>query len=78
MLTNSQRGARKAAEDLLLQQAIGGYGAAVMRAIRWRDTLFYVVVGSLTGTLGFIIARLHLHIFDKLYLFHGRAAKFLK
>jgi len=47
------------------------YGKGVMRAIQWRDTLRSVVVGVCMATGGFVVARLHLHIFDKWYLRYG-------
>jgi predicted acylesterase/phospholipase RssA len=47
-------------------------GSDVMKTIRWRDTLRSVVIGICMAAGGFIIARLHLHIFDKRYLHYGQ------
>lgn len=54
------------------------YGKNIMRVIRWRDTLRNIAVGVGMSTLGFIAARIHLHIFDRLYLKYGRLDKFPK
>ena len=47
-----------------------------MRVIRWRDTLTYIAIGIGMSLAGFAVARLHLHVFDKIYLWYGRAGKF--
>ena len=49
------------------------YGGGVMKAIRWRDTLRSVVVGVCMAFGGFVVARVHLHIFDKWYLSLGKS-----
>ena len=54
------------------------YGKSVMRVVRWRDTLKYIAVGFGMSTLGFLAARLHLHVFDPLYLRYGKLDKFPK
>ena len=48
------------------------YGRDVMKAIRWRDTLRSVVVGVCMAFGGFVVARVHLHVFDKWYLRFGK------
>ena len=47
-------------------------GSGVMKTIRWQDTLRSVVIGVGMAAGGFIVARLHLHIFDKWYLRYGQ------
>ena len=47
----------------------------VVRLVRWRKTMQQVAIGLGMTTLGFLAARLHLHVFDKLFLFYGRAPK---
>ena len=54
------------------------YGKSVMRVVRWRDTLKYIAIGVGMSTLGFLAARLHLHVFDPLYLRYGKLDKFPK
>jgi predicted acylesterase/phospholipase RssA len=53
-------------------------GKNVMRVIRWRDTLKSIATGIGMSFLGFLAARLHLHVFDPLYLRYGRLDKFPK
>jgi hypothetical protein len=55
-----------------------GRGKYVVRAIKWRDTLKSIAVGIGMSTLGFIGARIHLHIFDRFYLRYGKLEKFPK
>lgn len=47
-------------------------GRSIMQVVRWRDTVNYVLVGIGMCTIGFLIARLHLHVFDRLYLRLGK------
>jgi predicted acylesterase/phospholipase RssA len=51
-------------------------GKNVMRLIRWRDTLKNIAVGFIMSSIGFILARLHLHVFDRLFLRYGRLDRF--
>jgi hypothetical protein len=51
-------------------------GRNIMRVIRWRDTIRSIVIGIVMSTVGFMIARLHLHVFDRMYIRHGRLDKF--
>lgn len=48
------------------------YGQRLARIIRWRDTLRDVLIGTGMATLGWLVARLHLHVFDRVYLRYGR------
>jgi predicted acylesterase/phospholipase RssA len=47
-------------------------GPTIVRAVNYRKTLEEVGVGLGMSVLGFAAARLHLHVFDKLYLRRGR------
>jgi predicted acylesterase/phospholipase RssA len=47
-------------------------GRPLMRVIRYRDTLKQITFGVGLGILGWIVAGLHLLIFDRLYLHRGR------
>lgn len=47
-------------------------GRAVLKAIQWRDTLRSVFVGVCMALGGFLVARVHLHLFDKWFLRYGR------
>jgi hypothetical protein len=51
-------------------------GKNIMRVIRWRDTLKSILFGLAMSALGFFFARLHLHLFDKLFLRYGSLNKF--
>jgi hypothetical protein len=43
-----------------------------MRMVRYRDTLTEIAIGIAMSLLGWIVARIHLHIFDKWFLHIGR------
>jgi predicted acylesterase/phospholipase RssA len=53
-------------------------GKGIMRMVRWRDTFKYILAGLGMSTIGFLVARLHLHVFDKLYLCLGSLKRFQK
>jgi predicted acylesterase/phospholipase RssA len=56
----------------VLERVLGErYGSGVMKAIRWRETLRSLLVGASLALGGFLVARLHLHVFDRWYLFAG-------
>jgi predicted acylesterase/phospholipase RssA len=48
------------------------YGRGILKAIHWRDTLRSIVIGLCMAGGGFIVARVHLHLFDRLYLRLGK------
>jgi predicted acylesterase/phospholipase RssA len=54
------------------------YGRGVVKAIRWRDTLRSVIIGFALAAGGFLVARLHLHLFDRWYLITGSVARMPK
>ncbi len=61
----------------LLNALIGKkQGKNVLRLIRWRDTLKNIAAGVGMSTVGFLAARLHLHVFDRLFLANGRLERF--
>lgn len=49
-------------------------GKKVMRIVRYRDTLSEIAIGIAMSLLGWIVARIHLHIFDKWFLHIGRVS----
>lgn len=51
-------------------------GKYVLRAIHWRETLKDIAIGIVMSVAGFMVARLHLHVFDKLYLWYGGMKRF--
>lgn len=58
--------------SVVLNRLLGhNYAGGLMRVIRWRDTVRSVVIGVCMATVGFVIARLHLYVFDKWYLRYG-------
>jgi predicted acylesterase/phospholipase RssA len=48
------------------------FGKTVMRVVRYRDTLTDIAIGVGMSLVGWLVARIHLHIFDKWYLRAGR------
>ena len=48
------------------------FGKRVMRIVRFRETITKILIGIGMSALGFLFARLHLHVFDKIYLWLGR------
>lgn len=53
-------------------------GKWLQRAVRWRDTLRLIVLGIAMALLGWILARLHLHVFDPMFLRGGSLETFKK
>jgi hypothetical protein len=47
----------------------------VLRAARMRNVVMRILVGVL-GVIGFLAARLHLWIFDRMYLWYGSIETF--
>jgi predicted acylesterase/phospholipase RssA len=50
-------------------------GKKVMRVVRYRDTLSEIAIGVGMSLVGWILARIHLHVFDKWYLRAGRVRR---
>jgi len=48
-----------------------GFGA-VAKLVNYRKTVQQFLIGFGMGTIGFLFARLHLHVFDRLFLRQGR------
>ncbi len=53
-------------------------GSTVMKFVNYRKTLEEFAVGLIMSVLGFAIARLHVHIFDRWYLRWGKLNRVLK
>jgi hypothetical protein len=53
-------------------------GKSVMFLLKGKSTLRDIAVGIGMSTLGFLAARLHLHVFDKLFLRYGKLDNFPK
>jgi len=53
-------------------------GPLVLRLVGWRQTFEEFAVGAGASMLGSFLARLHLWVFDKLYLRFGRKESILK
>jgi hypothetical protein len=76
------------ATPILKVSTIGAAGAAllagwvfgkwVVRVARYRDTLMKTGIGVGLALLGPILVRIHLWIFDRLFLWHGKLDKVLK
>ncbi|MBI2925407.1 MAG: hypothetical protein HYY24_06850 [Verrucomicrobia bacterium] len=52
--------------------------APLVKAIRFRKTFQSILLGFGMATLGFLLARVHLHWFDRWFLRRGRLARLLK
>ena len=50
---------------------LAGWGG-LAKSIQYRKTLQSVIVGLAMGTVGWLLARLHLHVFDRWFLRQGR------
>jgi hypothetical protein len=48
------------------------FGKTVMQIVRYRETLTQIALGVVMALAGWILARIHLHIFDRLFLLKGR------
>ncbi len=48
------------------------FGKTVMRIVRFRETLTQIALGIGMALAGWLLARIHLHIFDQLFLRKGR------
>ena len=51
---------------------------ALSRAVNYRKTVQDILVGLGMATVGFLFGRLHLHVFDKLFLWQGRLDRLKK
>jgi predicted acylesterase/phospholipase RssA len=53
-------------------------GKKVVRVVRLRETLTLITIGIVMSLLGWLVARLHLHIFDPMFLRQGSIDTFKK
>ena len=53
-------------------------GKWVKRVINWRDTVWLIALGIAMAVLGWLAARIHLHIFDPMFLRGGSLETFKK
>jgi predicted acylesterase/phospholipase RssA len=51
------------------------FGKTVMHLVRYRDTLTDIAIGVGMSLVGWVLARIHLHVFDKWYLRAGKIEK---
>jgi predicted acylesterase/phospholipase RssA len=56
---------------ILTQAATMVVGKNAMRVVKWRNTLIRVAIGIGMAALGWFAARLHLHVFDRMFLKRG-------
>lgn len=57
---------------MVLNRLLGQkYAGGVLKVVQWRDTVRSVLIGIGMATVGFLIARVHLRVFDKWYLRYG-------
>ena len=57
---------------LLLKKIFGDrMGATIMQAARYKETLKKIAIGFVMGTVGWVVAWIHLGIFDKMFLKWG-------
>jgi predicted acylesterase/phospholipase RssA len=62
----------------LVALVTGLVGTRVMRIVRYKDTVKQITIGVGMGILGWIVAAIHLLIFDRLYLRRGRLERIEK
>jgi hypothetical protein len=62
---------------LLFALASKVFGRTAVKVVRYRKTLADAVLGVAMMTAGFLLARLHLHVFDRLFLWQGRVPRVL-
>ncbi len=62
---------------LTLAASVSGL-ALISRVLDYRKTLREILMGLLMATIGFLFARLHLHVFDPLFLRQGRLSRVLE
>src|SRR5262249_26748117 len=60
---------------ILALLAVIQFGLPLLRRWHFRKTLQEILIGVGMATVGFLAARLHLHVFDKLFLWQGRLRK---
>ena len=53
-----------------------GWGL-LSKVIQYRKTFQSILIGIVMGTVGWLLARLHLHVFDRIFLRHGSLAHLL-
>jgi len=56
--------------------SIGGFGV-VSKLVNYRKTVQEILVGLGMVVIGALVARAHLHVFDRLFLWQGRLKRFL-
>jgi predicted acylesterase/phospholipase RssA len=61
---------------LFLALSAAGWGPLV-KAFHYRKTFQSILIGFGMGTLGWLLARLHLHLFDCWFLRHGRLKRLM-
>lgn len=49
----------------------------VAKLVNYRKTATEILIGVGMATFGFLLARLHLHVFDKLFLWYGKLQRLL-
>ena len=47
-------------------------GKTILHIVRFRETFTQIIIGVVMALVGWILARMHLHIFDRLFLRRGR------
>ena len=53
-------------------------GTSVYRTVWWRETTLRVAVGAVLGLIGWTFSVLHLHVFDRLFLWWGSIDRLLR
>jgi hypothetical protein len=62
----------------LICLALGAAGwGRLTKAIQYRKTFQSILIGFGMGTLGWLLARLHLRVFDRLFLYYGRLKRLM-
>jgi hypothetical protein len=51
-------------------------GKAIVKIVKFRDTLVTIGLGAGMGLIGWLVARLHLHVFDPFFVKYGQVSAF--
>ncbi|MFN0086848.1 MAG: tetratricopeptide repeat-containing protein [Blastocatellia bacterium] len=63
----------------VLTLLVGGFfGSKVMKVASWKETLLRAAIGFGSGTIGALLAGIHLLIFDKWYLHWGKTHRLIE
>jgi hypothetical protein len=64
---------------VLLNRVLGGFlSRTAMALVQWRETIKKFIHGLVRSSAGWLVARTHIHLFDRAFLAKGRLKRVLK